>query len=135
MHSGSHRIVLMSLKRRVVHTFQRHLVNPIGRKVAPTLLETTGRKSGQPRVTAVGGRVIDNAYWLVSGHGEHSDYIKNIKANQAVRIRLRGTWRTGTAHLLPDDDAAARLRELPTGNSAVVRLVGTELLTVRVDLD
>ena len=125
----------MSLKRAVVHNVQRRLVNPVGRKVAPTLLETTGRKSGQPRVTAVGGSVVDNAFWLVSEHGEHSDYVKNIKANPAVRVRLHGNWRTGTAHLLPDDDPVARLRQLPSANSAVVRLMGTELLTVRVDLD
>ncbi len=125
----------MSLKRAVIHNVQRHLVNPFGRKVAPTLLETTGRTSGQPRVTAVGGSVVDNAFWLVSEHGEHSDYVKNIEANPAVRVRLNGTWRTGTAHLLPDDDPHARLRNLPTTNSAVVRLMGTDLLTVRVDLD
>jgi deazaflavin-dependent oxidoreductase (nitroreductase family) len=125
----------MSLKRAVVHNVQRHLLNPVGRKVAPTLLETIGRKSGQPRVTAIGGRVVDNAFWMVSEHGEHSDYVKNIKANPAVRLRLHGNWRTGTAHLLPDDDAVARLRQLPTANSAVVRLAGSDLLTVRVDLD
>ena len=86
-------------------------------------------------MTAVGGRVIDNAFWLVSEHGAHSDYVKNIQSNPAVRMRLGGGWRTGTAHLLPDDDAAARLRQLPSGNSAVVRLVGTDLLTIRIDLD
>ncbi len=125
----------MSLKRAVVHRVQRRLVNPIGRRVAPTLLETTGRKSGQPRTTAVGGRIVDNRFWMVSEHGDHSDYVKNIKANPAVRLRIGGRWRTGTAHLLPDDDPIARLGELAGGNSALVRLMGTDLLTVRVDLD
>jgi hypothetical protein len=36
--------------------------------------------------------------------------------------------------LLPDDDAHARLRPLPSMNSAVVRAFGTDLLTVRIDL-
>jgi deazaflavin-dependent oxidoreductase (nitroreductase family) len=125
----------MSLKRAVVHNVQRHLLNPVGRKVAPTLLETIGRTSGVPRVTAIGGRVVDDAFWLVSEHGGHSDYIKNIKANPAVRLRLHGAWRTGIAHLLPQDDAVERLRTLPTANSAVVRLAGSDLLTVRIDLD
>jgi deazaflavin-dependent oxidoreductase (nitroreductase family) len=125
----------MSLKRSVVHTVQRHLANPVGRRIAPVLLETTGRKSGQPRITAVGGRVVDNVFWMVSEHGAHSDYVKNIKADAAVRMRIGGRWRTGTAHLLPDDDPIARLKQLPGGNSAVVRLMGTDLLTVRVDLD
>ena len=125
----------MTLKRTVVHPVQRLLVNPLGRKLPVTMLETTGRKSGQPRHTAIGGRKVGDSFWLVSEHGAHSDYVKNIKANPAVRLRLRGQWRTGTAVLLPDDDPIARLRQLPGGNSAVVRLIGTELLTVRIDLD
>ncbi|MDT5188823.1 MAG: hypothetical protein QOI28_1074, partial [Mycobacterium sp.] len=36
---------------------------------------------------------------------------------------------------LPDDDTVARLRQLPAMNSAVVKLAGSELLTIRVDLD
>jgi deazaflavin-dependent oxidoreductase (nitroreductase family) len=100
-----------------------------------TMLETTGRKSGQPRRTAVGGRVQNNQFWMVSEHGEHSDYVRNIKADPAVRVRVGGRWRNGTAHLLPDDDAAQRLGELPRLNSAVVRLMGSDLLTIRVDLD
>jgi len=126
---------LQTLKRRLVHGAQRLVVNPIGRRLPVTMLETIGRKSGQPRRTAVGGREIDNAFWMVSEHGAHSDYVKNIKANPAVRVRIRGRWRTGSAHLLPDDDPVARLRQLPGLNSGVVRTVGSELLTIRVDFD
>ncbi len=125
----------MSLKRQVVHRVQRLVVNPLGRKLPVTMLETTGRKSGQPRLTAVGGRVVDNQFWLVSEHGEHSDYVRNLKANPAVRVRIDGEWRTGTAHLMPEDDPLRRLGNLPRLNSAVVRLMGTDLLTIRVDLD
>ena len=59
----------------------------------------------------------------------------NIKANPAVRLRLHGQWRTGTAHLLPDDDVSERLRGLPGVNSALVRLMGSDLLTIRIDVD
>ncbi|BBZ13719.1 nitroreductase/quinone reductase family protein [Mycobacterium branderi] len=126
---------MSNVKQRLVRGAQRLVVNPVGRKMPVTMLETIGRKSGQPRRTAVGGRVIDNQFWMVSEHGDRSDYVRNIKANPAVRVRVRGRWRTGTAHLLPDDDAKARLRSLPSLNSAVVRAVGTDLLTIRVDLD
>jgi deazaflavin-dependent oxidoreductase (nitroreductase family) len=126
---------IKTTKRRVVHTVQRLLVNPVGRKLPVTMLETIGRKSGEPRHTAVGGRVVDNQFWMVSEHGGHSHYVLNIEANPAVRVRIGGRWRTGTAHLLPDDDAVARLSQLPTVNSAVVKLMGSDLLTVRVDLD
>ena len=126
---------MRDLKRQVVHRVQRLVVNPVGRQLPVPMLETTGRKSGQPRRTAVGGRVVDNQFWMVSEHGEHSDYVYNIKANPAVRVRLNGRWRNGTAHLLPDDDPRQRLRSLPRLNSAGVRTMGTDLLTIRVDLD
>ncbi|ABL05257.1 MULTISPECIES: nitroreductase family deazaflavin-dependent oxidoreductase [Mycobacterium] len=126
---------LRDLKRRVVHRMQKLVVNPIGRQLPVTMLETIGRKSGQPRHTAVGGKLVDNQFWMVSEHGEHSDYVRNIKANPAVRVRLDGEWRSGTAHLLPDDDPLQRLGNLPRLNSAVVRAIGSELLSIRVDLD
>ncbi|WAC94021.1 nitroreductase/quinone reductase family protein [Mycobacterium sp. Aquia_213] len=123
------------LKRQVVHRVQRRVVNPVGRQLPVTMLETTGRRSGQPRHTPVGGRVVDDKFWMVSEHGEHSDYVRNIKANPAVRLRLGGKWRRGTAHLLPDDDPVQRLGNLPRLNSRMVRIMGSELLTIRVDLD
>lgn len=125
----------MTLKRQVIQRVQRLVVNPVGRHLPGTILETTGRKSGQPRRTAVGGRVVNNQFWMVSEHGEHSDYVRNIKASPAVRVRIGGRWRTGTAHVLPDDDPLQRLGNLPAFNSAVVRLTGSDLLTIRVDLD
>ena len=126
---------LNSLKRSVVHRVQRYIVNPVGRRLPITMIETVGRKTGQPRRTAVGGRVVDNQFWMVSEHGQHSHYVRNIKANPHVRVRIRGRWRTGTAHLLPADDPIARLSQLPGMNSAVVRLMGTDMLTIRIDLD
>ena len=127
----------MDLKRQVVHPIQRLVVDPLGRQLSVTMLETTGRKDGQPRRIAVGGRVVDNQFWMVSAHGQYSDCVRNIKANPAVRVRFRGRWRTGTAHLLPDDDPLQRLRKLKLLglHGVLVRWVGSDLLTIRVDLD
>lgn len=102
-----------------------------------TLLETTGRVSGLPRRTPVGGRREGDSFWLVSEFGERSQYIRNIRADPRVRVRVRGRWYAGTAHLLPDDDPLARLRRLPRFNSMAVRAmgVGTGHLTVRVELE
>lgn len=122
-------------KRNVIDFFQRHIANPITRRL-PTqvLLETTGRVSGQRRTTPIGGRRDGAQFWLVAEHGETANYIRNIKANNAVRVRIGGRWHSGTAHLMPDDDAQARLETLPRVNSALVRAFGTDLLTVRIDL-
>jgi deazaflavin-dependent oxidoreductase (nitroreductase family) len=120
---------------RITNIFQKRVANPLMRLMPfQTLLETTGRKSGEPRRTPVGGSRVGDQFWFVSEFGEKAQYVKNIKANPNVRVRLRGRWLTGTAHLVPDDDAKARLRELPQFNSSVVRMLGTNLLTIRVDL-
>ncbi|WP_318213290.1 nitroreductase/quinone reductase family protein [Streptomyces sp. SCL15-6] len=123
-------------KYRAVTAFQRRL-NAVARRLpAQTLLETTGRVSGLPRPTPVGGRRVGDSFWLVSEFGERAQYVRNIRADPRVRVRIRGRWHVGTAHLLPDDDPVARLRRLPRFNSLAVRAmgVGTRLLTVRVDL-
>lgn len=123
------------VKHRTVTTLQRHVINPLTRRMPfQTLLETTGRTSGLPRRTPVGGQLVGDTFWLVSEFGERSQYVKNIRANPNVRVRVHGHWHTGTAHPLPDDDPRERLRGLPRGNSAAVRAMGAELLTVRVDL-
>ena len=116
------------IKFRAVTTLQRRLVNPVQRRVpTQTLLETTGRRSGLPRRTPVGGRIIDGTFWMVSEYGDKAQYVRNIKADPRVRVRVGGSWHTGTAHLLPDDDPRARLKLLPRLNSAAVRAVGTHL--------
>src|SRR4051812_37837661 len=111
-------------RKRRVDWFRRHVVNPITvRLPTQVVLETTGRKTGLPRRTPVGGKVIDRQFWMVAGDGD-SAYVRNIKADNAVRVRIGGRWRRGTAALLPDDDAASRLKQLPRMNSAIVRAMG-----------
>ncbi|MEU4044747.1 nitroreductase/quinone reductase family protein [Streptomyces antibioticus] len=124
------------LRFRATTGFQRYVANPVLRRLPfHTVLETTGRVSGQPRRTPLGGRRVGDSFWLVSEFGERSQYVRNILADPRVRVRIRGRWYTGTAHPLPDDDPVARLRTLPRFNSTGVRALGTNLLTVRVDLD
>ena len=123
------------LKFRAVTAFQRRIANPVSRRMpGQVLLETTGRKSGLPRQTPVGGRRVGDAFWLVSEYGDKSNYVRNIQADPRVRVRIKGTWYHGTAQLLPEDDTRARLRKLPRYNSTAVQAFGTNLLTVRVDL-
>lgn len=141
------------MKHRIVHFLQKYLFNPpikflfaLG-LVPPgyALLETTGRKTGKPRRTPVGNGLVDRQFWIVAEHGQKAGYIRNIAANPRVRLKLRdglrARWHTGTAHLLFDDDPRERQRwlakQLPSSasNAAAVRFFGTQLLTVRIDLD
>jgi deazaflavin-dependent oxidoreductase (nitroreductase family) len=126
---------LNDLRFRAATAFQRR-INPLLRRLPlQTVVETTGRVSGLPRRTPVGGRRVGDSFWLVSEFGVRSQYVRNIQADPRVRVRIRGRWHSGTAHLLPDDNAVARLRALPRFNSTAVRALGTDLLTVRVDLE
>ncbi len=82
-------------KYRAVTAFQRR-VNPLLRRLpGQTLLETTGRVSGLPRRTPVGGRRVGDTFWLVSEFGTRSQYVRNIEADPRVRVRLRGRWYRG----------------------------------------
>ena len=127
-------------KRRLVTWFHRYIANPLMRRVSGylpghALLETTGRRTGQVRRTPVGGRIEGSSFWMVSDHGRASGYVHNIEADPRVRLQIRGRWHQGLARMLPDDDPRERLHHLPAGNGLLVRLLGTDLLTLRIDLD
>ena len=131
-------------KRRASTFVSRRLLNPLVRSAANAglplpglvILETTGRRSGQPRRTPVGKALVGDTLWVVAEHGRRASYVRNIEANPRVRVRIGRDWRTGTARVLPDDDPLERQRRMPNRvNSAAVRAMGSELLTVRVDLD
>lgn len=141
------------MKHQIVQTLQKYLFNPpvkfalaVGLPLPGyALLETKGRKTGKPRRTPVGDGRIGNQFWLVAEHGVKAGYVRNIEHDLRVRLKLREglrtRWHSGTAHLLRDDDPRERQRWLATqlpssaGNARAVRLFGTQLLTVRIDLD
>ena len=132
------------LKRTLSTALARHVVNPIvraalDRGIAPrgyALLETTGRRTGLPRRTPVGNGTDGDTFWIVAEHGRSAAYVRNIEADPRVRVKVGRRWRSGTAVLLPDDDPRQRQRTIGRSfNAAVVRLMGTDLLTVRIDLD
>jgi deazaflavin-dependent oxidoreductase (nitroreductase family) len=123
------------LRDQIMKGFQKNVANRLMRLMPfQTLLETTGRKSGEPRRTPLGGRREGDQFWFVSEFGDKSQYVKNIQADPKVRVRINGNWHSGIAHLVPDDDPHTRLRSLPQFNSFGVRTFGTNLLTIRVDL-
>ena len=133
------------MNKRRVSTFLsakllNRLVNAAARAGLPTpsvvILETTGRRSGEPRRVPVGKALDGDTLWIVAEHGRRAGYVRNIEANPRVRVRAGRRWRTGTAHVLEDDDWRERQRLMSNRlNSAVVRAMGTEHVTVRVDLD
>jgi deazaflavin-dependent oxidoreductase (nitroreductase family) len=133
-----------SAKARAVRLFQKYALNPPVRAlfalgvVPPThvLLETTGRKTGRPRRNPVGNGLDGDTLWIVAEHGRGAGYVRNLEADPRVRVKIGRHWRTGTAAALPNDDPRARLHRIGRPvNGFMVRAVGTDLLTIRVDLD
>jgi deazaflavin-dependent oxidoreductase (nitroreductase family) len=134
--------------KRTLTTALARVVNPVVRAAIRlrllrgwALLETRGRKSGLPRTTPVGNGLVGDTFWIVAEHGRRAAYVRNIEANPRVRVRARGRWRSGTAVPMPNDDPIERQRLmgernwLARSNARAVRTFGTDLLTVRVDLD
>lgn len=126
------------MKWKLVTTFQRWILNPVTKLFAgvlpgPILLETTGRRSGKPRRVPVGAHRDGDTLWVIAEHGRRANYVRNIEAEPRIRVRMRGRWHRATAEVLHNDDARKRLRATP--NDVMIRLVGTDLRTVRIRLD
>lgn len=147
----------MSARERA---FYNRVVNPVMIALIkhglgpPTyaVVETSGRKTGRKRPVPVASGLDGDTFWMISGRGEKASYVHNIRANSQVRViarparlrdGLRTRSRTGTAHLMPADDAHARHYLLGRGRPlyrldgiALRRLAnGGDMLTIRIDLD
>jgi deazaflavin-dependent oxidoreductase (nitroreductase family) len=95
-------------KRRVSTFLSARLLNPLVRAAARAgvplpgyvLLETTGRRSGQPRQVPVGKALEGDTLWVIAEHGLRAAYVRNIQADPRVRVRIGRRWCTGSAHVL-----------------------------------
>jgi deazaflavin-dependent oxidoreductase (nitroreductase family) len=140
------------MKNRIVDRLQKSVVNPLDKfaftlRTPPpgdALLETIGRRTGQPRVTPVCDCLEKDTFWIVAQRGHSADFVQNIEANPRVRVKgsLASTnWRPGTARILDDDDPKERARALGRGNRwrrlclQASESIATSPLTIRVDLD
>ncbi|GGM60656.1 hypothetical protein GCM10012275_34650 [Longimycelium tulufanense] len=135
-------------KRRVEILFGRYLANPLVRGlfrlgITPpghALIETVGRRTGLRRVVPVVCHREGATVWLVAQHGSHAGWVRNIQASPAVRLRIRGHWYDGTAHLLPEDDVRARAATFASSTlgqrlaQAGFRALETTPMTVRIDI-
>ena len=70
---------------RVIARFNKYVTNPLQRLWAPWLpymavIEHTGRKSGKPYRTPVMAFVDNKSVRVVLNYGEHSDWVRNVRA-------------------------------------------------------
>mgnify|MGYP001183668915 CR=1 FL=1 len=82
----------------------------IGRIVL--LLTTTGRKSGQPRITPLQYEQIDGAYYLGAARGLQADWVRNLQANPRVELRVGAKRISGLAEVVTDPKRMADFLEV-----------------------
>jgi deazaflavin-dependent oxidoreductase (nitroreductase family) len=75
------------------------------------LLTTTGRKSGQKRITPLQYEEIDGKYFLGSARGTKSDWYRNIVADGRVEVRVKNHRFRGVAETITDPSRIADFLE------------------------
>jgi deazaflavin-dependent oxidoreductase (nitroreductase family) len=63
-------------------------------------LTTTGRKTGLPREIEIWFVEFDNKFYILAEHREQAHWVKNIRANPCVRVRLGGRTFDAIARVL-----------------------------------
>lgn len=66
------------------------------------LLTTTGRKSGQKRITPLQYEEIDGNFFLGSARGTKSDWYRNIEADGRIDVRVKNRRFRGVAETVTD---------------------------------
>jgi deazaflavin-dependent oxidoreductase (nitroreductase family) len=129
-------------ERRVGRTVVNPLVAALDRRGIRSALvvelETTGRKSGQPRRVPLTGSADADGVWVISQHGHRAGWAHNIEADPRVRVRVNGQWRSGAAAFQPDDDIRARARSFAKGKvsatatAIAMRAMESDPVSVRI---
>lgn len=133
-------------KFRIERLIGRYLANPLIRLLPKigvhtnmaTELETTGRKSGRPRIVPVAVAFDDEGGWLISQHGRRSGWAVNVSSDPKVRIRQGKRWRQATAAFVPEDDVIARSKTFASSpvfaplTAATFRAMQSDPISVRI---
>jgi deazaflavin-dependent oxidoreductase (nitroreductase family) len=75
-------------------------------------LTTKGRVSGKPHRIEIWFGVDGDSIFLLSGGGRGSDWVKNLKADPKIQLRIAKTQFTGVAQVVDDADVDAMARRL-----------------------
>jgi deazaflavin-dependent oxidoreductase (nitroreductase family) len=109
----------------------------IGRWVL--LLTTTGRTSKKPRVVPLQYEEITGRYYLGSSRGLEADWVRNIRADPRVTVRVKSLRFPGKADITTDpnriaDFLAVRLERHPRMVGIMMRAEGLSRAPFREDL-
>ena len=102
-------------------------------------LATTGRVTGRPHEIEIWFSIDGRTLYMLSGGGDRSDWVKNLKKEPQVTVRLGGERFEGRARVVedPEEDGLARrlLVEKYERNPGSLANWGRTALPVSVDLN
>lgn len=75
-------------------------------------LTTKGRKTGNPHEIEIWFGVVENTIYLLSGGGDESDWVKNLRATPEATIRIGKYVFPVTARIVSDNTEEAAIRPL-----------------------
>lgn len=75
-------------------------------------LTTRGRRSGRPHEIEIWFAAAGDTFYLLSGGGEAADWVRNLRAEPAVTVRVGATAWSGRARVVTADGEAAQARRL-----------------------
>jgi len=75
-------------------------------------LTTTGRVSGKPHEIEIWFGLRSTTIYLLSGGGDQSDWVKNLRANPSVTVRIAKDRLEGQARIVSDEPEELEARQL-----------------------
>ena len=75
-------------------------------------LTTVGRRSGRPHTIEIWFARENGTVYLLSGGGDRSDWVKNLRADPVVHVRIGDREWQAKARVVEDRDEDAQARQL-----------------------
>jgi deazaflavin-dependent oxidoreductase (nitroreductase family) len=75
-------------------------------------LTTRGRRTGRPHEIEIWFALEGRTLYLLSGGRDRADWVRNLRADPAVTVRLRDATYTATGRVVGDGDESERGRRL-----------------------
>ncbi len=102
-------------------------------------LTTKGRRTGNPHTIEIWFGLVGDVLYMLAGNGEASDWVRNLRAEPQVQVRLDGRTYMATARVVTDaveDQTARRLlvEKYRGGSEGDLSGWGKTALPVAVDL-
>ena len=102
-------------------------------------LTTRGRRTGNPHTIEIWFGLQGKTLYILAGNGERADFVRNLRAEPEVQVRLDGRTYPAKARVVTDASEDRRVREMllakyQPGYGSDLSSWGQTALPVAVDL-